>query len=71
MIRHFNASSPFKAYLMLTLLSPSLASTNVALHTSNTSPLNEHFREDGPVYILEGQEGCGRMCKFGVRFSYL
>lgn len=71
MIRHFNASHPFKAYLMLTLFPPRLTSTNVALHTSNTNPLNEHFREGRLVYTLEGQEGCGRKCKLEARFSHL
>lgn len=53
MIRHFNASHPFKAYLMLTLFFPSLASTNVARRTSNTNPLNEHFREGALCTLLK------------------
>lgn len=68
MIRHFNASHPFKTYLMLTLSSLNLASTS---HFKHKPRRIKHFREGALCTTPEGQEGCGRTCKLELRFSHL
>lgn len=68
MIRHFNPSPPFKAYLMLTLFPPRFSLNRCRPPHFKHKHTEWTLQRGRLVHTVEGQEGCGRMNKLAARF---